>query len=107
MEIREPGGAEQRRLIPVVRYANQRRIDVGSADYWDHATRLELAVLERNRDEALDAAGVALASVREIWEPESTAKNLSLIRRAREAKDERIDWANEIEQELLRAAEPQ
>lgn len=107
MEIREPGGAEQHRLIPVVRYANQRRIDVGSADYWDHATRLELAVLERNRAEALDAAGVALASVREIWEPESTAKNLSLIRRAREAKDERIDWANEIEHELLRAAEPQ
>jgi tetratricopeptide (TPR) repeat protein len=104
MEIRDPGGAEQRRLIPVVRYANQRRIDVGSADYWDHATRLELAVLERDRDEARDAAGVALASVREGWEPESTAKNLSLIRRAREAKDERIDWADEIEDELVRAA---
>jgi tetratricopeptide (TPR) repeat protein len=104
MEIRHPGAREQQALIPVVRYANRRRIDTGAPDYWDHATRLELGVLERNREEALAGAQAALASVREPWEPASTADNLSLIRRARAAKDETIDWADEIEQELLRAA---
>jgi tetratricopeptide (TPR) repeat protein len=109
MEIRNPGGEEQQALIPVVRYANQRRIDSGSPDYWDHATRLELGVLERNREEAFAGAQAALASVRESWEPASTANNLALIRRAREAKGETIGWADEIENELLaaeRAAKP-
>jgi tetratricopeptide (TPR) repeat protein len=103
MEIRDPGGAEQQQLIPVVRYANRRRIASGAADYWDHATRLELGVVERNRDEALAAAADALAAVREPWEPKSTARNLSLIRRAREDKGEAIDWADAIEDEFDRA----
>jgi hypothetical protein len=104
MEIRDPGGSQQQQLIPVVRYANRRRIESGSADYWDHATRLELGVLERNRDEALAGASAALAAVGEPWGPKSTAKNLALIRLAREAKRETIVWADEIENELWRVA---
>ena len=72
MEIRDPGGAAQQALLPVVRYANRRRIDDGPADYWDHATRLELGVVGRDRAEALAGARAALAAVRETWEPEST-----------------------------------
>jgi hypothetical protein len=49
MEIREPGGEEQRALVPVVRYANRRCIESGAPDYWDHATRLELGVVGRDR----------------------------------------------------------
>jgi hypothetical protein len=104
MEIHDPGGDEQQRLIPVVAYANERRSASGAADYWDHATRLELAVLKRDSDEAMAAAAAALAAVREPWEPKSTANNLSMIRRAREAKGEKIAWADEIEAELLRPA---
>ena len=48
--------------------------------------------------------GQALAAVREPWEPESTAYNLSLIREARAARGETVEWADELEAELLRAA---
>ena len=105
MEIRDPGGAAQQALVPVVRYANRRRIDGRGADYWDHATRLELGVIGRDRDEALAGARAALAAVREPWEPKSTAGNLALIRAARAARGETVDWADELEEELRRAAQ--
>jgi len=104
MEIRDPGGAEQQALVPVVRYANHRRIIGGAPDYWDHATRLELGVIARDREDATAAASDALATVRETWEPESTAYNLSLIRESRADRSERLDWADEIERELREAA---
>jgi tetratricopeptide (TPR) repeat protein len=104
MEIRNPGGGEQRSLVPVVRYANRRRIEGGAPDYWDHATRLELGVVDRDHDEAIAGATAALAAVRETWEPDSTAYNLSLIRRSRSERGERIDWADDIERKLLKAA---
>jgi hypothetical protein len=46
----------------------------------------------------------ALAAVRELWEPESTAYNLSLIRDARQERRETVEWADAIERELLDAA---
>ena len=104
MEIREPGGAEQQSLVPVVRYANRRRIEGGAPDYWDHATRLELGVIGRDRGEALAGATAALAAIRESWEPKSTAYNLSLIRESRAERGEAIDWADDIEDELRSAA---
>jgi len=104
MEIRDPGGEAQQALVPVVRYANRRRVDGRGADYWDQATRLELGVVARDRDEAIAGARAALAAVREPWEPESTAYNLSLVREARAARGEMIDWADDLEGELLKAA---
>ena len=74
----------------------------GEADYWDHATLLELAVLAGD----IDAAGDALAAIRERWEPETTARNLRLIREAREARHESVSWIGDAEQALLAAAQP-
>ena len=62
MEIRDPGDEAQQALSRSVRYANRRRIDGGAADYWDHATRLELGVIARDQDEAQAGARDALAS---------------------------------------------
>jgi tetratricopeptide (TPR) repeat protein len=104
LEIRGPSDGAQAELLPVVRYACLRRIAGGAADYWDHATRLELGVVSRDPDEAIAGATAALAAVREKWEPKSTAYNLSLIREARAQRGEEIDWADEIERELLGAA---
>ena len=106
MEIRDPGGEAQQELLPVVRFANQRRIGNAGADYWDHATRLELAVVGRDRADATSAAQAALAAVRAPWEPESTARNLSFIRESREQRGETVDWADELEHELWQAAHP-
>jgi MAP3K TRAFs-binding domain len=104
MEIRDPGGEAQQALLPAVRYANRRRLAGRGDDYWDRATRLELGVIARDRDEAIAGARAALAAVREPWEPESTAYNLSLIREARAACGETVEWADALEAELLEAA---
>jgi hypothetical protein len=104
MEVRDPGGAEQQALVPVVRYANQRRLLGGAPDYWDFATRLELGVVSRDEGEASEGASDALAAVREPWEPSSTAYNLSLIRRSRAERGETVDWADAIERHLTDAA---
>ena len=53
----------------------------------------------------MNAAGHALASIREHWEPETTVRNLRLIREAREKRQEEVPWAKEIEGELMRKAE--
>lgn len=104
MELREPPDPRQHHLLPVVRYAAERRLAAGTSDYWDHATLLELAVLARDHDAAAEALDTALGAVREPWEPESTANNLALIRRARERRGEADTWAKEIEDTLLRRA---
>ena len=89
----------------MVDYAVDRRLAAGEPDYWDHATRLEVAVLRRDEDKALGALGDALAAVRETWEPETTANNLRLINKARARRQEEVPWAVRIEQELRRAAQ--
>lgn len=105
MELKEPPDPKRNELIPVVAYAVERRIASGQPDYWDHATRLELAVLAKDEQKATNAAGDALASIREPWEPETTVRNLRLIREARERRQEEVRWAKEIEYELTHQAE--
>lgn len=102
MELREPPDPRREALVPVVRYAVERKIASGTPDYWDYATRLELAVLAGESDGAEAALAEALAAVRETWEPETTARNLRLIREARERRGEAPGWAKEIEDELTR-----
>jgi tetratricopeptide (TPR) repeat protein len=100
MELKDPPDPARFRLLPVVAYAVDRRIATGKPDYWDHATILELAVLAKEERKAFSAAATALAVVREVWEPETTARNLRLIREARAKRGEDLSWALEIEQAL-------
>jgi tetratricopeptide (TPR) repeat protein len=104
MEIRSPADLRLPGLLPVVAYANERRLAAGQADYWDYATRLELAVLARDQALAAEALVQALAAVRERWEPQTTANNLRLIREARERRGDLVGWALVLENELLRQA---
>ena len=104
MELRDPPDPRRLRLTPVVRYAVERKMRNGKPDYWDHATLLELAVLAGDEEAAGQSAADALASVREVWEPETTARNLALIRQAREKRGETVVWAQEIETALVSAA---
>ena len=101
MELAEPPlTTEQEQLLPVVRYAVERRIAAGTPDYWDRATLLELAVLGRSQESAEDALADALALVSETWQPKTTARNLHLIRAVREARGEDTGWIKEIEEAL-------
>jgi tetratricopeptide (TPR) repeat protein len=104
MEMQEPVDPRQARLLPVVRYAIERRMAAKTPDYWDFATVVELEVLAGNRDGAEAALGDALAVVREAWEPETTARNLRLIREAREKRKIDVGWIADVEAELGRAA---
>ena len=102
METKTPPDPRQSVLLPVVRYSNERRIAQDEPDYWDYATQLELAILDCDQAVARRAMIKALTLIREQWEPESTARNLALIRRARNERNETIAWTNEIEDILLK-----
>jgi tetratricopeptide (TPR) repeat protein len=102
MEMKTPPDPRRDALIPVVRYAVDRRIAAGEPDYWDYATLLELAVLGKDEDRAFAATGDALARAQEKWQLETTARNLRLIREARERRYESIPWPTQIEDELIK-----
>jgi hypothetical protein len=104
MELKSPPDPRQLELLPVVTYAVQRRFAKGSPNYWNHATLLELAVLQKDEQAAMGAAANALAAVRENWEPESTARNLALIRSARSSRGDNRAWALTIEDALDKRA---
>ncbi len=97
MELRDPPDPRREKLFPVVAYAVGRRIASGKPDYWDHATRLELAVVAKDEQAAMAALADALSNVREVWEPETTARNLRLIRETRGMRGETVPWAAEVE----------
>jgi tetratricopeptide (TPR) repeat protein len=92
--------AKKSELLPIVRFAVQRRLTEAKADYWDRATLLELAVLAGDEGAARDALSDALATVREAWEPESTDNNLALIRDARKRRGQAEAWLDDIVRSL-------
>jgi tetratricopeptide (TPR) repeat protein len=105
MEIKEPPDPVRKEILPVVSYAVERKIAAGKPDYWDYATRLELAVLGQDEARARAALTAALPVIREPWEPETTARNLRLIREARDRRGESVPWAQRMEEELVKRAE--
>jgi tetratricopeptide (TPR) repeat protein len=104
MELRQPPDPRREQLLPVVQYAVERKITSGKPDYWDYATRLELAALAKDENRAGSALSDALAAVRESWEPETTARNLRLIGEARAQRGEDAAWIGQIVEELQGAA---
>jgi MAP3K TRAFs-binding domain len=105
MTLRNPPDARREQILPVVTYAVERKITTGKPDYWDYATRLELAVLDKNEEKAVGALGDTLASVREPWELETTANNLRLIREARDQRNTLMSFVAGLEEELMRKAD--
>jgi tetratricopeptide (TPR) repeat protein len=100
MELKDPPDPRRTQLIPVVSYAAERRIATATADYWDYASQLELAILARDEQKAKAALTAALALVRETWEPETTARDVRLLRQARARLHESLSWLQEVEHAL-------
>jgi tetratricopeptide (TPR) repeat protein len=91
-------------LIPVVTYSVKRQIARTGGDYWDFATLLELAVLARDRDAAMERLETALPAARskgEDFAPETTAATLAMIVKSAKARGEDVGWIEEIAAELL------
>lgn len=102
MEIKNPPDPRRRNLIPIVAYAVERRMAMGQPDYWDYATVLELKVLAKDETGAAGALTGALAAAGENWQPRTTANNLRIIDKARQARGDTVDWAKKIEDTLLK-----
>jgi tetratricopeptide (TPR) repeat protein len=106
LDIRGDQRSQKRKseILPVVRFAVTQRLKSSKPDYWDHATLLELAVLEGDQEMSKQYLRDALANVRENWEPETTANNLKLIRKARQQRGINQPWLSEIVNSLLQAS---
>lgn len=96
----------QQQLLPVVRYAVERKVSAGAPDYWDYVTLLELAVLADDETAADQYLGQALTTAYDPFAPKTTARNLRLIREAKERRGETKSWIQELEVELLAKANP-
>jgi tetratricopeptide (TPR) repeat protein len=100
MEMLDKPPPEQAEMLPVVRYAAMQKAK-RTADYWDYATLMELAVIGRDHDDADEQLGNALAMVTEAWQLETTERNLRLIRELREARGETAAaWSKPLEDAL-------
>ena len=91
-------------LLPVVRFAVMQRLKSVTPDYWDHATMLELAVLNGDPEAAEQYLSDAIVTIRESWEPLTSANNLKLIRDARRNRKVEQPWLDEIIGQLEAAA---
>ncbi len=100
MELSEKEDPRQQELLAVVTYSVKQRLKGSKPDYWDYATLLELAVLKKQEDEAIEILPDVLSSVRESFEIETTARNLSLICSYRVKRNEESTWLQNIIDEL-------
>ena len=106
MEVRNPPDPRRHEILPIVRYAALRRVATGNSDYWDHATLVELAVIQKNEAEAAEHLSNALPIVRASWEPKTTLNNLRMISAARQERNEdEPGWIADVMQELEAAAQ--
>jgi tetratricopeptide (TPR) repeat protein len=103
MEMMDKPDPAQARILPVVRFAASQKAKK-SADYWDYATLLELAVLGRDPADAEDQMAEALALARASWEVDSTARNLRLVRETRTARGEDAAWIKPLEDALAQTS---
>lgn len=72
--------------LPIVQFANKRKIEGSTPDYWDMATEGELNILKRDYDTAIEKLSEAISLIpdNEIWMLESALNNLEIIQKARE-----------------------
>jgi hypothetical protein len=107
MSLGSPPHERLAELLPVVSWASRRRLarQDRDPDYWDHATDLALGVLTGDRVRADKELACALAVVRDPFEPETTARDLSFVAEAMRARGEDATWVEHIVEEL-RGEEP-
>jgi len=103
MELREPPDPRQAELLPVVTYSLNRRIESKPPDYWDYATLLELALLDNNEQNAMNALANALAADPKGWQAQSTLETVRRLRRIRAARGMHAAWMAQIEGDLEEA----
>ncbi|MES2134588.1 MAG: TRAFs-binding domain-containing protein [Bacteroidota bacterium] len=100
MFIEDPDREDLKKLLPVVKFAVSQKIEKQGGDYWDHATLFELDILEKDFVGAEKKLENAASLIREVWEPETTLKNLRMIRKVREAEGDNVEGMIKFEKDL-------
>jgi hypothetical protein len=105
MHLRDPTDTRIAELLPVVRYSARQKALRHQADFWDHATLLELSMIEGNADDAWTAVTHAILARPVPWQALSTLETLVRLRQTRVDAGEPIPaWVLKIENELERVA---
>jgi hypothetical protein len=105
MDHRNPPDPDRDSLLPVVRYAVERKLAGGNPDYWDCATMLELSVLQSDRKEAARWLGRAAIHLEEGFQAETTADQLGRIKHWRQKRGEDVAWIDALVAELRKLQE--
>jgi tetratricopeptide (TPR) repeat protein len=95
MTVRDASDPEITRLLPVVRYSAERAAASSSAEYWDYATLVEVAVLAEDATTAKRWLGRALAANPQPMELETTLQSLDRVLNVK--RDAAVD-VSELEQ---------
>jgi hypothetical protein len=96
--------ALKERMLPVVRFAAEQKLQGAHPSYWDHATVLELAVLNGDLEGANDEMDDVLSTYTETWQPHSTAGNLRIIRNVRRQRGSNVEWIDGLIEQLVAAS---
>ena len=101
MSCSRPPDPRLEELLPIVDFANQRRLmnDDTASDYWDHATDLGIAVLRRQPERAHRALESLQASDHDGWQTETTREGLQELTEAW-SDHEDVTWIRAIIDEL-------
>jgi tetratricopeptide (TPR) repeat protein len=103
MEVQGKNDPRREEVLPVVQYSTKRKRATGrGTTFWDEATLLEIFVLGEKQEEARVQLPRVLAQLQHSWMGESTARNLRLIREARERRGIPASWIQDIEQQLTK-----
>ena len=91
MEMRNPPDKRRiKQILPIVRYAVERRMAAKKPDYWDYATLIELAVLDKNDKSTIFTENIAnaLAFSPDKWQVESSLRTINMVKEARKKRNE-------------------
>jgi tetratricopeptide (TPR) repeat protein len=103
MEIRRDPSDNKRRkqILPIVRYAAERRMATKKPDYWDYATLIELAILDKDDESTIiENIANALSFSPDKWQVESTLRTINMVKEARERTNESPNIERRVIEEL-------
>ena len=86
-------------IVPVVQFAVTCRLEQDPEDSWKHATLMALAVLGDEEHAAWDLVDDALASVREDFQPRTTANNIRMLAAA--VEPDGAGWRHDVAAALV------
>ena len=103
MDVKNQPDPRRDQLVPVVKFALNQRIASGSQGYWEYATQLQLASLERDDVGCAESLVRALEAMPDPFQLESTVNNIRITREPGENRGEDVAALTQVEAALEQA----